>query len=174
MAPVRSILLLVLLALASPARAALAVPASVEDLARSSEAVVRGRVLSAAARWSEDGRRIFTYAEVEVASAWRGAAAKRVQVVVPGGIVGDIGQRVDGMAKLSTGEEVVLFLAPRPAKSGPYQVAGHAQGKFQVDGPRVKPDLSGTRFVPSELRAGERRSEDMELAELERRVRAAR
>jgi hypothetical protein len=170
---VKAIATLALLALAAPARATLAVPSTVEDLARSSAAVVRGKVLSARAHWSSDHLRIFTTAEVEVASAWRGAAPARVQVVVPGGVVGNLGQRVDGMPTFTAAEEVVLFLA-RSGGAGPYRVAGHAQGKFTVEGGRVRPDLSRTAFVGAPLRAGERRSEEMGLDELERRVRAAR
>jgi hypothetical protein len=70
------------------ARAALAIPASVEGLARSSEAVVLGRVAHVASRWSDDQRRIFTYVELDVSSAWRGAPGARVTVLVPGGVVG--------------------------------------------------------------------------------------
>ena len=169
----KAIATLALLALAAPARAALAVPATVEDLARSSEAVVRGRVLGARAHWSSDRLRIFTTTEVEVASTWRGTAPARVQVVVPGGIVGDLGQRVDGMATFTAGEEVVLFLA-RSGGVGPYRVAGSAQGKFTVQAGKVRPDLSRTAFVEAPLPAGERRSGEMGLDELERRVRAAR
>jgi hypothetical protein len=164
---------LLLLALAAPARAALAVPASVEELARASEAVVRGKVASARAHWSSDGLRIFTTVEVEVAATWRGAAPARVQVRVPGGVVGDLGQRVDGMATFAEGEEVVVFLA-RPGAAGPYQVAGVAQGKFVVAAGQARPDLSHTAFVEAPLRPGERRAGPMDVAELERRVRVAR
>ncbi|GEJ57870.1 hypothetical protein [Anaeromyxobacter diazotrophicus] len=154
-----------------PGAAAVAVPASIEELARASSAVVRGRVASAAARWSADHRRIETEVEVEVASAWRGAAASRVAVVVPGGEVDGLGQRVDGAPRLAPGEEVVLFLWGGGAR--PYRVTGLAQGKFAVKGPAARPDLSGLSFVPrAALRAGERRVEELALDELERRVRA--
>jgi hypothetical protein len=164
---------LVLLALAAPALGALAIPASVEGLARSSEAVVRGAVVSTRARWTADRLRIVTSVELQVASAWRGAAPGRVEVLVPGGVVGDLGQRVDGMATFAPGEQVVAFLV-RPGGVGPWRVAGGAQGKFTVTDGRARPDLVGTTFVPAPLAQGERRAEEMPLPELERRVRAAR
>jgi hypothetical protein len=162
--------LLVLLA-AAPARAMLAVPATVEDLTRSSDAVVRGKVASVSARWSEDQRRIFTYVEVERASVWRGAAPARVTVLVPGGVVGNIGQRVDGAPGFAKGEEVVVFLSS--AEVGAFRVTGLAQGKFSVQSGAARPQLTRVSFVPrASLRAGERLAEEMDVAELERRVRS--
>jgi hypothetical protein len=170
---VKSAAALVLVALAAPALAALAIPASVEGLARSSDAVVRGTVVSARARWTADRLRIVTTAELQVVQAWRGAPPARLEVQVPGGVVGDLGQRVDGLATFAPGEEVVAFLV-RPGGVGPWRVAGGAQGKFTVTEGRARPDLARTVFVEAPLAPGERRAEEMPLPELERRVRAAR
>lgn len=154
--------------------ASVAVPASVEELARASSAVVRGRVVSASASWSRDHRRIDTRVEIEVVSAWRGTPPARLVVAVPGGEAGGLAQRVAGAPRLTPGEEVVLFLWGGGA-GRPYRVTGLAQGKFEVSGARVRPDLSETGFVPrAPLRGGERRVEAMALDELERRVRSAR
>lgn len=169
----KALLCMLFLAWVAPAMAAVAVPASVEDLARESDAVVRGKVARTTARWSKSGRRIFTFAEVDVASVLRGSAPARTTVVVPGGVVDGIGQRVDGMATFSEGEEVVLFLN---RTDGPeYRVRGLGQGKFSVSKGEARPDLSGITFErrPS-LRASERRAEPMAVVELERRVRAVR
>ena len=166
----RTLLALTLLTAAVPARAALAVPASVEELARLSDSVVRGRVVSATSRWSEDQRRIFTYVEIAPSSVWRGAPPARVTVIVPGGVVGPIGQRVDGAAAFAKDEEVVVFLSQ--AEERAFRVTGLAQGKFSVEGGAARPDLSHTSFVRGQLRAGERRAEPMDVAELERRVRS--
>src|SRR5512143_1939942 len=92
----KALLCLLVLACAGSAMAAVAVPASVEDLARTSDAVIRGRVMKVSSRWSDDHRRIFTDVEVETSSVWRGSAPARVTVVVPGGAVGEIEQRVGG------------------------------------------------------------------------------
>src|SRR5512142_702760 len=106
----KALLCLLVLACAGSAMAAVAVPVSVEDLARGSDAVIRGRVAKQSSHWSSDHRRILTDVEVETSSVWRGSAPSRVTVVVPGGVVGDIGQRVDGAPALSDGEDVALFL----------------------------------------------------------------
>ncbi len=159
-----------LLAAALPANAAVAVPVSVEDLARGSDAVVRGRVARVTSRWI--GRRIFSFAEVDAATVWRGSSQSRVTVITPGGVVGNIGQQVDGAASFGEGEEVVLFLAR--AEGGAFRVAGLRQGKFLLDRGVARPDLAQTTFVAAPLKAGERRSEEMGVDELERRVRSAR
>ena len=167
----RTALAVLLLAAAAPAHAMLATPASVEDLARSSQAVVRGRVASVTSRWSDDQRRIFTYVDIAPSSVWRGAPPSRVTVVVPGGIVGPVGQRVDGAPAFAKGEEVVVFLSEGEDRA--FRVTGLAQGKFRVADGAARPDLSHVSFVEAPLRAQERRAEAMPVAELERRVRSA-
>jgi hypothetical protein len=167
----RTALAILLLAAAAPAHAMLATPASVEDLARSSQAVVRGRVARVSSRWSDDQRRIFTYVDIEPTSVWRGAPGSRVTVLVPGGVVGPIGQRVEGAPAFAKGEDVVAFLSE--AEAGTFRVTGLAQGKFTVDGAQARPDLSRVTLVPSAaMAAGERRVEPMDVGELERRVRS--
>jgi hypothetical protein len=161
----------ILVAIAAlPAVASVAVPASVEDLARASDVVVRGHVSSTASEWR--GGRIFTFAEIETASVWRGSAPSRTRVLTPGGAVGRIGQRVDGAAAFAAGEDVVVFLTR--AEADAFRVTGMAQGKFLLSGGVARPDLGHTTFVQGALRAGERQVGEMSAEELERRVRAAR
>jgi hypothetical protein len=164
------VVLLSALAAALPARASQAVAASVEDLARASPLVLRARVARVSARWSEDHRRIFTYVDLEPASAWRGSASGPVTVLVPGGEVGPVGQRVDGAPAFAPGEEVVVFL--HRAEAGTHRVTGMAQGKFAVEGGVARLDVSHLTLVPARIRPGERRAEAMPLAELEARVRS--
>jgi hypothetical protein len=166
-----ALLAAVLAAPPAPARAAVMRPATVEQLARSADAVVRGRVERSTSRWSADGRRIVTEAEVSVAATWRGGAPARLRVVVPGGTVGDVAQTTAGAPLLAGGEEVVLFLARRGEA---WRVNGLALGKYRVEGAAARPDLSGIAFAPGAVPAGERLPAEMPVAELERRVRAAR
>ncbi len=171
-APMRPLLVLAALLAAGPARSATAVSVSVEELARSSDAVVRGRVTAARAQRSEDGLRIFTTYDVQPQAVLRGRVPGVVRVVVPGGVVGRIAQVTDAAPILAPGEEVVVFL--RRAGPDAFGVTGLAQGKFSVEGPVARPDLSRLTFVTTSAPAGERRSEEMPLAELERRVRSTR
>jgi hypothetical protein len=159
------------LAAAAPAAATTVLPATVEELARASDAVVRGVVESRATRPAAGGRLLYTFVEVRTAELWRGAAAGRVTVRVPGGARGRIAQRVAGAPALAPGDEVVLFLR----RAGEvHQVTGLALGKFAVAGGTARPDLAGLHLAARSLPAGERAAEEMPVAELEARVRGAR
>jgi len=165
---------LLVLLLATPAVAATFIATSVEETARSSEAVVRGRVLSTASRFTRDGRGIVTEAEIGVDAVWKGEAAATVRVVVRGGRVGSIAQWVDAAATFEQGEEVVVFLAGGGGGGGVFRVMGQALGKYRVNGIEARPALGEEDVLPRPLAAGERAVGPMAVAELERRVRAAR
>jgi hypothetical protein len=166
-----SVLLLLTLSYAAPAAAALFKAASVEEAARTSDAVVRGKVVGKASRFAPGSERIVTDIEVAVASTWKGTGARTVTVTVPGGMVGDRGQLVDAAPTFDVGEEVVLFLARR----GPsWHVNGLALGKWTVAGASATPAVHADDLRnPQALRAGEALIAPMSVADLERRVRGA-
>jgi hypothetical protein len=118
------------LLLAPLAHATLLVALDVEGLAGSSDAVVRATVTRVSSRWTRDGGRIVTDIELDVAETWKGGVRKTIVVMQPGGVVGDLGQRVDGVATFALGEDVVLFLEARGDR---FTVAGLAQGRFKVE-----------------------------------------
>jgi hypothetical protein len=161
---------LVSLLTAAPAAATTFVASSVEEMARSSEAVVHGRVIATAARATADGG-IVTDVDVAVASAWKGAPEQTVRLVVPGGTLGQIALRVEGAPTFAPGEEVVVFAA-REGRA--WRVNGYALGKYRVVGGEARPSVGSARVLPRALTAGERAVGPMSLAELERRVRSAR
>jgi hypothetical protein len=78
---------------------------------------------------------------------------------------------VDAAPTFTEGEEVVVFLA----RQGPvWRVMGHALGKYRVEGTGAAPGLEHAQVLPRPLPAGERAAGPMPVAELERRVKAAR
>jgi hypothetical protein len=103
----------------------------VPELSRRADAVLRGTVVRTDSRWSGDRRRIFTEVEIRVAETMKGSPGKTVVVRQPGGVVGKVAQRVDGVASFRQGEEVVVFLAKKPDDS--FVVQGMGQGKFRVE-----------------------------------------
>ncbi|MFN0061176.1 MAG: hypothetical protein ACKVPX_01465 [Myxococcaceae bacterium] len=119
---------------------------SVYDLTQRSEAVVRGRVVQKKTVFSEDGARLFTHVDVEVAEVWHGKAQSVVRIVQPGGVLEDFAQRVDGVAAFTVGEDVVVFLERGAPQS--YRVTGMAQGKY-----RVVKDAKGLKVLPESLGA---------------------
>lgn len=167
----RRSLAVALLVSAAPAAAATFVATSVEQTARASDAVVRGTVMSKAARFTADGNGIVTEVEIAVASAWKGEPGSTVRVVVRGGEVGNLGMKVDASPAFQDGEEVVVFLARRGQG---WRVAGNALGKYRVEGREVRPASGSARILPRPLPRGERLVETMTVDELEARVRGAR
>jgi hypothetical protein len=157
---------------ATPAVAAAAVflETSVEEVSRASDAVVRGRVEKRTSFWSKDHRTIDTEVEIAVTSVWKGAPGTRVRIVVPGGRMGDLAQRVDAAPAFADGEEVVVFLSRR---ADFWELNGLALGKFAVRDGQAVPELAGAEIRPKALTAGERRVEEMALDELRRRVAGA-
>jgi len=164
-----------LLLLALPALATTLVAMDVGALARASRCVVRVRVGSVSALRSEAGR-ITTVVELERLETWSGPDLPALRMLIPGGVVGDLGQRVEGAPAFVPGEEVVLFLA---AHGPAFQPVGLGQGVWRVDrssGPvalaRPEP-LEGALLVgPDASRVAALRT-PMALDALQAQVRAA-
>ena len=136
-------LALLALLLALPAAATSLLRAEVPELSRKADAVVQGTVRRVQSRWAAGGRRIVTDVEIQVSDVLKGSPGRTVLVTQPGGRVGDIGQRVSGLASFDEGEEVVVFLQRRGPDA--YSVRGMAQGKFRV---QRSPDGKTALAVP--------------------------
>lgn len=118
------------LILGAPAFATTLVALDVEGLTKLSDVVLRGRVVSSQARITKDGARIVTDTELDVVEVMKGSADAHVTVMQPGGVVGEIGQKVDATARFEPGEEVVVFLERRGER---FTVAGMLQGHWRVE-----------------------------------------
>ncbi len=107
---------------------------SLDDMAKKSTAIVRGRVQSCAGEFR--GSVIFTHCKVAVTEQWKGVSQTLVDVATPGGTARGMAQNFSGSPKLVPGEEYVLFLWT--GKSGMTQLIGLSQGVFDL-----KPDAKG-------------------------------
>jgi hypothetical protein len=101
---------------------------SLNDMAKKSTAIVRGRVQSCAGEFR--GSVIFTHCKVAVSEQWKGASQPLVDVATPGGTARGMAQNFSGSPKLAVGQEYVLFLWT--GKSGMTQVIGLSQGIFDL------------------------------------------
>jgi hypothetical protein len=101
---------------------------SLNDMAKKSTAIVRGRVQSCAGEFR--GSVIFTHCKVAVSEQWKGSSQPLVDVATPGGTVRRMAQNFSGSPKLAVGQEYVLFLWT--GKSGMTQVIGLSQGIFDL------------------------------------------
>ncbi len=129
----RILLMLALLAVwaAPSARATTLVRLSLEQLSMASSSIVQARVVSQESRWNAEHTRIFTYTKLAVSQSFKGSAASTVEIVQPGGAVGNLRVRVPGSAALRPDTEYILFLEPSKQNSN-YVVVGMSQGAYRV------------------------------------------
>jgi hypothetical protein len=98
-----------------------------DALVRDSAAVDQVTCVEQKSLW-ENGR-IYTYSRVVVQRTLAGDTRGEAWVRTLGGVVGDVGQIVDGEAVLQVGKPTLLFLHATP-NAGVYEVTARAQGQF--------------------------------------------
>jgi len=130
------------------ARATLAEALELETLVERSDDIVVARVVAKSSRWL--GERIVTDVVLEVSEVAKGEVSEgeRVEVLLLGGAVGELGMRVSGEAALEAGHEYVLFLRQW---NGTRRPVGMAQGALPVQRggtqPMVQPGAGGLSLV---------------------------
>lgn len=152
-----------IIAVAQPAHAGIAIEMGLSHLAKISSAVVVATPVESRSEWvEEDGRqRIVTWHRLQTERMVAGTLPTTGETWVRtlGGRVGDIGQKVEGEAVLPRGKRMVLFLMARP--DGRAMVAGMAQGAWMVvrgaDGmERLEPQKNRGVLVPNKTRESAR------------------
>ena len=132
---------------------------TLQDLVTDSTHVIHAACVSTRVERGDDGL-IRTFAEVLVAETAKGEPIESLEIILPGGQIGDEGQIVIGVPRLTAGQELVLFVQMIAAPSAPSAVnaipmayvTGLSQGAFRLDvdadGRRqVRRDLAGARLV---------------------------
>ena len=124
------LLALSLISAGRPASALTVVPLTLEDMERLATDVFVGTVVSTRTAWDADHRTIETRVRIRVDQGVKGPARRRVTVVVPGGVVGDVGMRVPGAPVFTVGERVLMLA--EATQSGRLRTLGFFQGKMRV------------------------------------------
>jgi hypothetical protein len=111
-----------------PGAASLVLALDVDELARRSDRVVVGEVVSVHGAWDDARRAIRSTIEVVVSESWKGpvSSARRIRIVQLGGELGDVVTQVHGLPRFSEGERAVLFLQGDESASA---LVGLGQGK---------------------------------------------
>ena len=118
--------------LTEDARASVSAAVVFDALVRDTTSVGIATPIEQHAVW--EGPRIVTYTRVHMESAVAGELKTNADtwVVTLGGIVGDVGQVVDGEAVLRIGVPSLLFLRPDRTSAGVHIVTARAQGQFPI------------------------------------------
>jgi len=128
--------LLILLALLwTNAVMALMLEMTTPELTKQAEAIVRGKVKDMRSEWDPERRFIWTLVTVSVSKSIKGdsLAGQEVIVKIPGGVVGQIGQKTEDAPIFKKGEDVMLFLKPEVYRGEKvFRVTGNFQGKHTI------------------------------------------
>lgn len=121
---------------------ALMLKMSLNDLTDGADTVVVATVLSTESRWNSNNSAVYTLVTVEVEENYKGETRGTINVIIPGGTVGDNLEWVSDTPDLKTGDRSVLFLneltdeqlaEKKPGISSPvYEVFGWYQGKLDI------------------------------------------
>jgi hypothetical protein len=114
------------------ARASLSIAVTWDGLLRESTSAALVSPIESRSVW-ENGR-IYTYTHVRIERAVAGdlTTGGDAWVRTMGGVVGKVGQIVEGEPVLAPGQSSLLFLHPAPGESVTYDVTARAQGQFPL------------------------------------------
>ena len=111
------------------------------QLAAESQFVVRGTVKAKQSEWNEDKTFIWTFVTFSVSDTIKGTdvSGKDVEIKIPGGVVGEVGQRSSDQVTFQVGEEAVVFLGKETYKEKElFNVTRLVQGKLAVEDGMIK------------------------------------
>ncbi len=117
---------------ASPAEGSIVRGLELDELVRSADSIVLGRVVFSESFVRRDGQ-IGTWHRIDVEREIRGPGAGDTEVIIEtlGGRVGDVAMKVEGEPSLDVGERVIVFISG----GGPYTAfrpVGMSQGVMRV------------------------------------------
>ena len=103
---------------------------TVDGLARRAEVVVVGKVTAKRSEWNSDKTRIYTRVTIDVDDCLKGTSGRSIEVLVPGGEIGRVGELYTHMPRFTKDEDVIVFA--EKDKNGRYRVTGASGGKYSV------------------------------------------
>lgn len=113
----------------SDAEASVSIAISFESLVKDADTVAIATPLENKSVW-EDGR-IITYTKLRVEQGVAGENVSETWIRTLGGVVGQIGQLVDGEPVFTPGKSSLLFLH-KFKTGGTYEVSARAQGQYPI------------------------------------------
>ena len=117
-----------------------------DELTGNATDIVYGLVVSS--RVAIKNESIYTYYGVQVQERWKGANQPVMDIVLPGGVAGNLRQNFAGVPQLEIGKRYVMFLWT--GISGKTQLLGLTQGLFDVQ-ENASGEMMASRGISSEL-----------------------
>jgi hypothetical protein len=121
-----------------------------EQLSKSSHTIIKGTVLNKRSEFESEGDYIITYITFNISETLKGVSKDTITVVIPGGVIGNLGMSVSQTPKFQIGEEVVIFVSND--YKGRKTVTDWQQGKFTIKNNQVKyesNDVEAGEFIKS-------------------------
>jgi hypothetical protein len=104
----------------------------IKKLSKNSEIIITGKVIQKESSWNKSRSRIFTRTTVQVDEYLKGSNAESsVEILYPGGEVGDVGELYSHMPRFEDDEEVLVFLK-KDDNIKEYKVLYGEEGKITV------------------------------------------
>jgi hypothetical protein len=170
----RFLIVMLLCATSSVARATVYMPADLGELSRDAWAIARGRIVAVDAQWTDGRRTIETIVTLEPDAYLKGQSGSTVQFRVPGGVLGRFRNIVVGAPRFAVGQRVIVFLGARGPtvpyvlglSQGVFRLTQSTAGEWMVSPSAILPTMQGP-IVRGSLALG-----PSPLADFERQVRA--
>ncbi len=111
------------------------------ELVGEAQAIIRGNVGAIRSEWNEERTYIWSFVTVTVTESLKGTdmSGQEIEVKIPGGVVGEVGQISSDQVTFQEGEDVVVFLGQESYQGRDYyNVVRLVQGKFSVVDSRVQ------------------------------------
>jgi hypothetical protein len=106
--------------------------AVIKKLSKKADIILTGKVSQKESSWNESKTRIFTKATIQVDELLKGNSTQNyVEIMYPGGEVGDVGELYTHMPRFDKDEEVLVFLK-KDNKKGVYKVLDGEVGKISI------------------------------------------
>lgn len=101
-----------------------------EEISVNSHLIIKGIVSKKWSEYDTNGKDIITIVEFNVIETIKGTSSEKQRVVVPGGIIGDVGMMVSHTPQFDLGEESIVFITND--YKGRQTVTEWIQGNFEI------------------------------------------
>ncbi len=126
----------------------------IKKLSKKADVILTGKVTKKESSWNTAKTRIYTKATVQVDELLKGNNSQNyVEIIYPGGEVGDVGELYTHMPKFDKDEEVLVFLK-QDKKTSAYKVLNGEAGKITVqEDAKTKEKVTSSNLRIKDLKA---------------------